>query len=156
MNDDIKLLFLLTGTGIVTYWFIQGLLNSFIEAAVSIVITGIFTVVSFFLTPFLKLGQAIMRFFDRIALPLKATFYLIIGCGVFVLDHYYNTKIFAEDQTTFYKIGIMEQTYWVTDIACWVGGLFLLLFGIIALKGIVKLFNYIFDRTIHISLLIYR
>jgi hypothetical protein len=50
----------------------------------------------------------------------------------------------------------MEQTYWVTDIACWVGGLFLLLFGIIALKGIVKLFNYIFDRTIHISLLIYR
>ncbi len=140
----------------VTYWFLTGMLNPFIEAVVGIVITGVLTVASFFLTPFMRFGQLLMRGFGRIPLSMKAILYFCIGCGVFIFDHYYNTTIFAKEEMTFYLLNIMGTAYRVTEIACWIGGFFLFLCARIVLKGFGALFHYTFDRTIRISVLIYR
>ncbi len=152
----LELLAILVAGSFITYWFLKGLLNPFIEAVVSIVVTCVITVVTFFLTPLIKTGQLIKQLIDKIPLYIKGVLYVVIGSGVFVFDHYYNTKIFAEDQATFYPIGIMNKTYWVTETALWIGGFFLLLASSIVLKGIGSLFNYLFDRPIRITFKIYK
>jgi len=47
MNDYMPILFVLGAGPFLTWWFLQGLLNPFIEAAAGIIITGLYVVVSF-------------------------------------------------------------------------------------------------------------
>jgi len=152
----LEILAIFVAGSFITYWFLNGLLNPFIEAVVDIVITCITTVSAFFLTPLIKTGQRIKQLINKIPLYIKGVLYVFIGSGVFVFDHYYNTKIFAEDQATFYPIGIMNKTYWVTETALWIGGFFLLLASYIVLKGIGSLFTYLFDRSIRITFKVYK
>ena len=121
------ILFVLGAGPFLTWWFLQGLLNPFIEAAAGIIITGLYVVVSFFLSPFIGTARAVRRFFQRLFEPVwvKIAVYAFLGAGIFVLDHYYNTKVFAEDQTTFYRIVFAGRVFWITDFAAWTGGFFL-------------------------------
>jgi len=156
MEVLIKLLFLFGGASFLLWWFLKGLLNPFIEAAVAIVMTAVVTIAGFFLDPVIAITRAILRPIRRILTPVwvKIPVYLILGAGIFVLDHYYNTKVFAEDETTFYRLVIADRVFWVTSIAFWSGSFLLLLSAWYILKVILRGLNRLLDRPIHISVIV--
>lgn len=139
-----------------TWWFLLGLLNPFIEAAVSITVAGVLIVARFVLAPLLLPIEGIRWLIRHIHPLVGAVMYLLVGAGVFALDHFYNTKIFAEDEVTFYKVGILDHTYWVTEIACWVGGFFIICGLWILISALFRLINRFLDRTIDLSIVFYR
>ena len=151
-----KLLFLLTGTAFLTWWFLLGLLNPYIEAAFGILITGLFVVVSFFLSPFIRIARKLYHFLQLLFAPVwvKIVGFAFIGAGIFLLDHFYNTTIFAEDQTTFYRIVVANRIFWVTDFAAWTGGFSLGLAALYLIEVMLNFINWLIDRPIQISIVI--
>jgi len=158
MELFIKLLFFYAGASFLTWWFLKGLLNPFIEAVVGIVITGLFVVLSFFLSPFIRVARMIYRFILRILAPVwvKIPVYTLLGAGIFVLDHFYGTTIYAEDETVFYSIVFWGTKYWITQQGLTIGGFFLGL-AVLYLTGVIlKFINWLIDHPIHISILLYK
>lgn len=164
MNTSILQLFLLTGTAFVTWWFLLGLLNPFIDSASSIIKCAVSTVFFFFFGPIIKLInklyntiiKPVRRTLQKVHLPyvIKAIFYLFLGVGIVILDQLYATKIFAEDQTTFYNIVFQGKKYWITQIATIAGGFFIGLGTLYTLDLILNGINKLLDRMIRISIVI--
>lgn len=157
-NPYMQMLFIFGAGAFLTWWFLQGLLNPFIKAAVGIVVTGLFVVVSFFISPILWVVRLIYRFIQQIFAPVwvKISVFILIGVSIFILDHFYNIKIYAEDQTTFYHIIFLNKTYWITLQAIEIGGFFLFLASIYLLGEILKGLDWILNRMINISIIIHR
>lgn len=156
MNEPFLTLFVFGAGAFLTWWFLLGLLTPFIEAAVAIVCTAISVLFDFFIQPLIIVGQNLIRPIRRILAPVwvKIPVYLILGVGIFVLDHFYNTKIFAEDELTFHRIVLMDRVFWVTEIAAWTGGSFIVLFTLYFVDEILKFINWLINRPIHISIVI--
>lgn len=127
-DSSVLLLFIITATGVVTYWFILGLLNTFIKnsfsiigCAFSVLLTFFFSCLNrFFIKPVRKIIQSI-----HIPLGIKIVFYLLIGIGIFVLDHMYGTTFYEMDETTFHHFLFQGKTYWITEQALYIGGFFI-------------------------------
>lgn len=149
----LTILIVMVMASFLTWWFLLGLLNPFIEASVSITVAGVLLVAR---VPFLLPIEGIRWLISHIHPLVGAVMYLLVGAGVFVLDHFYNTKIFAEDEVTFYKVGILDHTYWVTEIACWIGGFFIFCGLWILIGAFLRLINRLLDRTIGVSIIFYK
>ncbi len=127
-------LYIFTLCAIVIISYLEGLFNDFLKASISIVSCAfdvIFT--NIFLGWVSRTRDAIAvhftdpihAFIDKIPRGFKALFFTLLGYSIFVVDHLYNTKLFAEDETTFYDIIIYGHKYWITDIALMYGGVIL-------------------------------
>lgn len=156
MNVYMQILFIFGAGAFLTWWFLKGLLNPFLEAAFSIVITGLFVVVSFFLNPFISLARSVTHFLRKIFRPVwvKIIVYSFLGIGIIVLDHFYATTIYAEDETVFYHYIILGKTYWITQAAFRIGGFFLFLDAIYILDVILKGLNKLLNHPMRISIVV--
>lgn len=158
-HEGVFTLYILTLSSIVIISIVKGLFHDFILAAVSI-ISCAFDVIfgQIFLGWISRTRDAIAlritdpyhAFVGRIPRGFKATFYTLLGYGIFVLDHMYNTKIYAEDETKFYDFLIYGHKYWVTEIALKVGGV-ILAYGLLYFLGLLaEAFFALIDKRIRI------
>lgn len=163
-NPYVQMLFLFTGTGIVTYWFVLRLLNPFIDSAIAIVKCALYVLLSFFVGCVdkvgnvleKKIGDPIRNVIQRIHIPLfvKVVLYFTVGVGIFVLDHVYGTKIYEADETTFYHVFFRGTTYWITEAGLVIGGFFIGLATLLVLIEILKKIDNLLSRPIRISVVI--
>lgn len=165
-----KLVFLLTGAAIVTYWFYLKLLNPFIDAAIAIVKCALVVILTFFFKcvgivyamlaktigdPIRKVTQRIhIRIHIHIPLAMKIFVYFMVGVGFFVLDHFYGTKIYEADETTFYHVVFQGTTYWITQQGLVIGGFFVVLATLITIGEIWSAIDNLLSRPIRISVVI--
>lgn len=159
-------LFLLTAQAFVIWWFLLGLLNPFIDSAAAIVKCAFSTVFFFFFDPIMKLINKLNRkilkpihhTIQQIHIPkvMKAVFYLSFGIGIVILDQLYATKIFAEDETTFYDIVFQGKKYWITQVALLWGGIFFGLGALYAIDLILSGIYKLFDRRIRVSIVVHK
>lgn len=164
MNVYVQMLFIFGAAAFLTWWFLLGLLNPFINACLAIIKCALEVILTFFFSGISALSNKIER---RITFPIrrikqrihihpiiKAGFYLTIGFSIFVLDHFYATKIYAEDETKFYNFILQGKTYWITEEALSIGGFFIFI-GTLYLAGVVlKALNQLLDRPIRISIVL--
>lgn len=133
-HEGVLRLYVISLSIIVIISYLEGFFDQFVKAAISIVSCAfevIFT--NIFLGWVSRTREAIAvhitdpyhAFVSRIPRGFKAMFFTLLGYSIFVLDHLYNTKLFAEDETTFYDIIIYGHKYWITDIALMYGGVIL-------------------------------
>jgi hypothetical protein len=158
LNPYIQSLFMFTAMTVATLWFAGGHLNAFIGAVLNILLTGLGITLSFFLFPFTWTAHKIYTAYKRIYFPplVKALIYFSAGIGIFVLDHMYNTVIYAEDQTTFYHIAFRGTTYWISQVAATCGGFFIFL-GTVYFLGILwNVFKKLTDHRIRITFIMTR
>ena len=135
---------------------LQGLSHPVAESAISIVISALLVATGLLFAPIIWIGDTIIHMTQRVSDRIKPFLYLLLGAGTFVADQMYNTKIFAEDEATFYKVGILHQVYWVTEIACWIGGIFIFCGIWFLVSALMRFFNRCLDRNFSISVVIYR
>jgi len=83
-------------------------------------------------------------------------FYLLLGALIFVLDHVYGTVIYAEDETTFYHVFFQGTTYWITKAGLTIGGLFVGLGLLYLLNEILKGIHRLLNRTVRISVVVFK
>ncbi len=148
---------LLTGTVIMTIWFANGYLNSFIKNILNIVGPAFFIPLSFFISFITNhIVKPIKNFIRRIHIPhsIKIVLYLLIGMGILVFDHFYGTSFFEADETTFYHFIFQGTTYWVTQEALIIGGFFISIGAFLLLMEILEGINKILSIPIHISIII--
>lgn len=146
-NINIQLLFLLTATAIVTWWYILELLNPFIKNAFAIITCALDVILTFFLR----------RIKQRIHMPplIKALFYLMFGTAVFIFDHIYGVKLFESDETNvFYHINFQGTTYWISQLGVIIGGFLISLGALYVFKETLKGLNKLLDRSISISIVV--
>jgi hypothetical protein len=167
VNEFILLVFLLTATGITTVWFSQGLLNQFLKNVLSIVACALDILFSFFFGYINKLSNVIdnrvtkpvRRVKSRIHIPriVKALIYFLLGTGIFILDYFYGKALFNADETIpFYHVSALGRSYWISEYATILGGIFIFL-GAINLLGVLlkALFTFL-DYPVSISIAIFR
>lgn len=157
MNVYMQMLFIFGAGAFLTWWFLQGLLNPFIKAVFSIVITGLFVVVSFFFGPFIFIARKIIDLLHWIFGPvwMKILVYSLVGIGILILDHLYNTRIFAEDETTFYSVVVKGTKYWITLPAIEIAGFFLFLAACYTIGIVLRGLNTLLDHPMHISIVVH-
>ncbi len=157
------MLFFATFTAIVSIAYVEGLFKEFLSAAASI-ISCAFDILfgDLFLGWVSRTRDAIAHhitdpyraFVNRIPRGFKAMFFTLVGYSIFVFDHVYNTKILAEDETTFYDIVLYGHKYWITDYAVIFGGAILsygLLYFFVLISEIVLK---VFDKRIKVSVVL--
>lgn len=164
MNVYVQMLFIFGAGAFLTWWFLLGLLNPFINASLAIIKCALEVILTFFFSCISALSNEIER---RITLPIrrikqrihihpliKAGFYLTIGFSVFVLDHFYATKIYAEDETKFYDFVIGGNKYWVTEEALSIGGFFIFIGSLYLVGVVLRALNQLLDHPIRISIVL--
>ncbi len=154
------------GLTVVSLWFALGYLTPFLNNVFAIIgcaIRVMFIPIGRLLTFMYsilerKIIKPIQRFVAPIHIPriVKATLYMCVGVGFFILDHFYATKIYDADQTTFYKIPIQGQTYWITQQGMTIGGFFVGLAVLLFVLEILRVINWILDRKFQISVIFQR
>ena len=143
-DSYVQLVFLLTLSAILTWWFLKGLLNPFIKAALAILAGAINILLTFFFRPTSRI-------------LLKALFYTIFGITVFAIDHRYGTRLFETNETLAYvPMEIYEITFWVSQPALWIGGFSLGLSVLYIGNELMKWLNHLLDRTLCISIVFTR
>ncbi len=162
----VQMMFLFAGTAFVTWWFLLGILNPFIDAALAIIGCALEIILTFFFGYISKASNVIEKKITnpvrsvtkRIHIPslVVATIYFLIGAAVFVLDHFYATKIYAEDATTFYPFIFQGTKYWATKEALQFGGFFMFLSACYALGVLLRGLDKLLNRQIRISIVINR
>lgn len=157
INKYLAFAMLFTGTAIMTIWFANGYLNSFIKNILNIVGPAFFIPLSFFISFITNhIVKPIKNFIHRIHIPhgIKIVLYLLIGMGILVFDHFYATTLFEADETTFYHFIFQGTTYWVTQEALIIGGFFISIGAFLLLMEILEGINKILSIPIHISIII--
>ena len=161
---DLSLLFLLTGTGIVTLLFASGRLNPFLDIVFAIIKCAIEAVLRLL---FGWIGRVSHKIEEKIITPIRKNVHipllimaevsLLIGSLVFYLDHIYEKRIFEADESVrFYHVKFLGGTYWVTQTALFIGGFFIGLFVLYVLKMILRGLNRLLDHPVHISITVHR
>lgn len=160
MNGYMKLLFVLTATGIATVWFAQGLLNPFVKAVFSIVVCALDILFTFFFGRIGKLSNVIenkiTKPYRKIHFPplFKALLYFSVGVLIWVLDNKYATSLYAEDQATFYPFVITGKKYWITENGFFIGGFFVFLSAMYVLGVVLRALNKLLNQPIQISIVV--
>jgi hypothetical protein len=160
-----QLLFLLTFSGILTVWFMRGLLNPYINVTFAIIRCAIESTLTLFFKPISvvsnsieqKITKPIRRITNSIHIPkpLKALFYLCCGVGIFYADQKYGKTMFNLDETIrFYQVAIMNKSYWVSEYAIWVGGFCIGLASLYILVEIFRGLNKLLDHPIGITVVV--
>ncbi len=164
-HESVVYLYVLTLSIILTVAYIQGLLTSFLQAGLSIISCAFDLIFGKIFLGWVsrtrdaiafRITDPVNSFIDRIPRGFKAMFFTLLGYSIFVLDHLYNTTLFAEDETTFYDIVIYGHKYWITDYALMIGGVFLsygLLYFFILISEVIL---YFVDRRIKIFVVVRR
>ena len=166
MNVYMQTLFVCTASAFLTWWFLLGLLNPFIDSALAIIKCALYVILSFIFGGITgiydALGEKIIHPIRRIFRPVhvpplvKALIFFMLGALIFVLDHIYGTKIYAEDETIFYHIVFLEKTYWITQAGLVIGGFFIGLAALYLLNEMWKGINKLLSHTIRVSVVIRR
>ena len=104
MDGVVKMLFAFSAMAFVTWWFYLGLLDPYINAMLAIIKCALVAALTLFIGPLRKILK-------RIHIPTigKAAIFLLLGASIFVWDHFYATKIYAEDQAVFYDFIIFGK-----------------------------------------------
>lgn len=87
---------------------------------------------------------------------MKAVFYMSLGVAIVILDQLYATKIFAEDEITFYNIVFRGKKYWITQVASIWGGIFFGLGALYAIDLILSGINKLLDRRVRLSIVVHK
>ena len=156
-NQKLAFAMLLTGTAVMTIWFANGYLNSFIKNILNIVGPAFFIPLSFFVSFITNhIVKPIKTFITHIHIPLgiKIVLYIVIGMGILVFDHFYGTTIYEADETTFYHFIFQGTTYWITKEGLIFGGFFIGIGLFLLLMEILEGINKILSIPIHISIII--
>lgn len=166
MNPFILILFIAGASSFLTWWLLLGLLNPYIDAILGILKCAFGVLLNFLADGIFKLVflinrilvKPIRKMIQKIHIPtvIKGVIFLALGISIFALDHFYATKIYAEDQTTFYDFIIFGKKYWVTQVALMYGGIFIFLASLYFLKVILQLLNKMLDHPLDISIVFYK
>jgi hypothetical protein len=167
MNASIQILFILTLGLILTWWFLNGLLNPFIDAVIAIVkcaVTVIFSALFESINKATKIydaniTQQIQKFKNRHQLSTlaKALIFFSFGVAVLILDQIYGRKFFNYDETIpFYPIIIQNHTYWISKYALLFGGCFIGISSLYFIGEILSKINKLLNHPIRISIVIYK
>lgn len=163
--SELMPLYVLVCGAVVTKWFLSGLLNPFIDAALVIIKCAIESTLAVFFWPINTINKRvdkyirlpIQKFIRSIPEWIKTCIYLLLGIYIFFLDQKYGTKIFNLDETTpFVQIHVWEKPYWVSFYAIVGCGWFFLLVGLRILGVIFNWIGKLLDKNIKLDILIYR
>jgi hypothetical protein len=146
-----QMLFIFGAGAFLTWWFYLGLLNPYINAMGAIIkcaITAFFTLLINPLRPIIQ----------RIHIPTlgKAAVFFLLGASILVWDHFYATKIYAEDQAVFYDFIIFGKKYWVMSVSLAYSGIFLFVGSLYLVTAILRMLNKLLDHPMQISIVINR
>lgn len=145
MNQYALAIFGMVATVIITLAYAEGLLTQFLRNFASIISCAYDVVISDIFFGWIndtsdvievRITKPFHAFIEKIPRIIKALFITLVGVAIFAFDHFYATKIFAEDQTKFYDFMIMGTKYWVTELAFWYG-IVILSYGILYLAIII-------------------
>lgn len=151
MNEYVELLFVFGAAAFLTRWFLLGLLNPFIEATVSIIMTAIMVILTFL---FGWIGKLPMW---RLHFPpvVKMFIYFFIGASVFYLDHIFGKQLFELDETIpYYPVSIHGVSLWVSGYAYTIGGFFIFLSACYLVGIILRGLNRLLDHPMRITVVI--
>lgn len=140
----------------ITWWFLLGLLTPFIEAAVSIIVTGIMVTGEFFLTPLRKMYRVCRRWHDHLPQVGKGVLYIAVGVGIFVYDYVEQVQSPPVETDVLYTVRIAGFVYQATKLACAYGGAFLVMGVWNVIAPLLAAVARVFDRTIDISLVLWK
>jgi len=166
MKEYLLIAAFFVGLTVVSIWFALGYLTPFLNntfaiigCALRVMVIPIGRLLKFMYAILEReIIKPIQRFVKPIHVPriVKVILYMCFGVGVFILDHFYATKIYDADQTIFYKISFQGQTYWITQQGMTIGGFFVGLAVLLFILEILRVINWILDRKFQISIVFQR
>ncbi|MBP9814236.1 hypothetical protein KBC80_03515 [Candidatus Woesebacteria bacterium] len=158
-------LYVLVCGAIVTIWFLNGLLNPFIDAVLAIVKCAIDSILTLFFRPIHKLSDAldkrirlpIRKFKQRFSFKVVTRIYFTLGILVLYVDHLLATRIFNMDETALYfPMVIYEKTYWVSLYALLASGWLIFAAELRFVGQLFTWFGNLFDKDFQVNILIYK
>ena len=164
-SEYMIMLFVFTAVTIITVWFAEGRLNSFLDVTFSILKYVILAKLTKYFNYIAKVSDVIDSnvtkpihdAITRIPTYAKTIIYLLLGISIILLDHQYGKALFTTDETIpFYNINFQNREYWISLYALAIGGFFLVLAMLRVTSALLSWLLNFFDRTIHLSFLLYR
>jgi hypothetical protein len=158
-------LYVLVCGATVTIWFLNGLLNPFIDAVLAINKCAIDSILTLFFRPIHKLSDAIDK---RIRLPIQAFIkrvptwvhmcgYIVVAIGIIALDQKYLLQIFNYDETMpYYPIHVFEKKYWISLVAIVGAGYCLMIPVFVTISAVMRWIGKLLDKDFQINILIYK